>query len=1096
MNRRTSPYMLLFSGRLVGTAYQQRQKKVGFELLPRYMGSPPAPGDLGTPVSLRWKTHPSLGFPRQPFQLYRRPAEDFKFFELASPRTVNGERRISWNLRDMAIVSFYVAVTGDAPVTVEALDRRFEIIPGQRITFEASGFGKFCCPFIAALRFRGQADVSRLMGVDQLELVNAKDWTLIQQVGFPFGHNAIAAEHYQSHPQGFASAPVEGDVAAKARLEIQQLMQLSLPPTGVDFLPAPDWRSPEPGDYLKHLSGGVSSPLALISECLRNTDDTDLARLQRDYRHRISGLPGVRQADIEGHRARDEMSVDLPLVESILLATSVDSDAATALGFGSIDFPLRVAGNGKDEFLRPDDAIDGDYDYMVTATYVLPRYGPLELAAIAHARPVPQTPESLVAARLRLNRPAAQDEPANEAVELRWNYGPDPYAYALLASYEKGQTVLRNARRAFDDGHHPYVPNRSIGDNGQNPEGDIRFVDPVSPLPLAGRTAWSYRVAAMDMFGRWSGYGSTTHQVAAPSVMTPVLHQARLEVDEEALQSRTLPEGHVPCSIQIEFSWDWTDRSPWQIEFTGGFFDPSATDIPEFTSGFVLDDVPPLDPKVTVGFSASGAPVVDLPPSKAQVRIAPPDEPYPPDAPITETGPYDNPNVVRFILTVKGVICDFSARREVAYAVYARALEHVRQDGPYSERSNPVVARLLDPVPPTPPTLAAGLRWTALPDATGLARGELTWDPVPEAAGYVVWQATETALRNALGIDLDGSGRVPERADELLALLADPVLAGRGLSAFTRLNTGLLHDTLHEVILPGRTDRLYASHVTAVDANHLESSRSETVLFAVPRSVVPAQPRLDVRAAPASDELAGGLRLTAVPGRGSLPAGYRVYRARDERLLRSPDNKGLPKIDENHPGWAAAELTRLDGLAEQGQAVLDPVSPSWYPYYYQVTAVSADQPDWGRFGGESVPSATRRAFYAPDSPSALTLTGIDFADEPEPTSYVLTFTTDLPVRPTPMGPATIEVLHRIANPGRGMDQRRVLLVETTVVDEGEALAPIVDAPENLVPEISRCRKSDGSYEYSLRLPASVDRGTVMVRNPRGRVTKAVFGTQA
>src|SRR4051794_13912781 len=140
-----------------------------------------------TPAALRWATTPLIGFPRQPFRVYRRRAGGFKFENLVDGTTaVNGVRRLDWGQREMYSVRFQAAVTGGNAMNIVALDRNDEVIPGQRITVTAGTACMFKCPGIASLRCVGAGSITNVQGADQAVLANDGGWELIEVVGLPF----------------------------------------------------------------------------------------------------------------------------------------------------------------------------------------------------------------------------------------------------------------------------------------------------------------------------------------------------------------------------------------------------------------------------------------------------------------------------------------------------------------------------------------------------------------------------------------------------------------------------------------------------------------------------------------------------------------------------------------------------------------------------------------------------------------------------------------------------------------------------------------------------------------------------------------------
>ena len=687
----------------------------------------------------------------------------------------------------------------------------------------------------------------------------------------------ISGPEYDPFPQGVVTPIHTGLTAAKIRLQIATALHQQLPDTGVPTIPTPLWPAPSVSGYLKLLRDPDPCALKMIEECLRNSDDASFAGMQANFLFETS-VDGIRQADLPGATpGPDPTRVKIPVVGVTMLAVASDSYAATGLGYGTVDFPsleapsLQPAGSGGGNIaggneitfavanrkeLFPTGVEPTAFDYMVTAHFVLPLLGKIDLAALAQSRPNPEPPVALTATFLRRNRPPVANAPETESVKLAWNFSLLPQSYGVLVSPAPARSRLLNSPRPIAGGFEGFTVPRPITVNGNPPPGRAEFIDPVSPVPLAGTQTSRYMVIGLDVFGRWSSWGSTNYSVSAPPVQQLGLHSAQLETH--------LPElaPHVLSShIEIEFSWDWTDRSLDRAEFHGKFFPSTSSPDGAFTGGFAMAATGPIGPAVTVQFDAARNPSISSPHS-GTVEVLP-----------STVSPPD-PDRTRYRLTIQNLTCDFTVSPELSYEVFARAAERIRPTE-MSVLVGPRVARIFDPTPPTVPPLPIDLQWTALPDATGRARGVLSWPTSPGAAGYVVWEATETALRNiadptrpdpAVGTSL------LSRAGDLRTILAASGAEARSMIAFSRVNTQILNDTKMEIELPGSASSIFAYRVSAVSINNVESSRSSTVaLFAVPRRNQPVQPQLMLRnEAPTLANPAGGIRVIAVSRGGAL----------------------------------------------------------------------------------------------------------------------------------------------------------------------------------------------------------------------------------
>src|SRR5215475_10705334 len=81
--------------------------KVVKDFLPTVPGKHVEPGKEGPPVALRWSSLPLIGFPRVPFEVFRRVRQRDKTENLVSGSlTFSGIGFIEWQLREMYEVTF------------------------------------------------------------------------------------------------------------------------------------------------------------------------------------------------------------------------------------------------------------------------------------------------------------------------------------------------------------------------------------------------------------------------------------------------------------------------------------------------------------------------------------------------------------------------------------------------------------------------------------------------------------------------------------------------------------------------------------------------------------------------------------------------------------------------------------------------------------------------------------------------------------------------------------------------------------------------------------------------------------------------------
>jgi hypothetical protein len=157
------------------------------------------------------------------------------------------------------------------------------------------------------------------------------------------------------------------------------------------------------------------------------------------------------------------------------------------------------------------------------------------------------------------------------------------------------------------------------------------------------------------------------------------------------------------------------------------------------------------------------------------------------------------------------------------------------------------------------------------------------------------------------------------------------------------------------------------------------------------------------------------MQLIALPvENAAAPAGFRVYRVRNQALSHDGSTMGPPRINDTDSGWHAYSSTSLAGTPLNGKTIIDTsATQSWYPYYYRIKAVSVEDLANGMFSGESGFSDAQAGYVLPSEPPLLQAfnlsTRFSFG--------LVTLTTDLPAAAaSPLGPALVEIVHLVTTP--------------------------------------------------------------------------------
>lgn len=1020
-------------------------------------------------MSLRWALNPSIGFPRAPFKVWRRLRQEDPSTAVAGSAARQGPAVVDLSAQVLE-VRFDAQPAPGRTFVVEALGFNGHVLPGQRLVFTSAGSGRFRAAGISALKLSSGGRVTGILGLPQHDYVNLPGWTLIDVVGFPFAKGEIGPPDYDPVPQGRAAPSLDGVDAALLRLTAGQLAQLDAPAPG-GGLATPVWPFPDPRIFLDVLRKG---PLPTIADCLTSSKDDDPARIQALHRPTRT-LAGMHQPGISTPSSTADMS--LKTTHYIGLAVG-DNPVALGLGFGTFDVAPVRGWRIKEQL--PAGTFLAATDWMVTAEVTFWFGVTIDLAAVGFLQAPPTALAQLLATQTFANRPPTRDDVGSASVLLSWAPTRDPIGAGILLQRGGSDDVVNVERPASSGGFQPYLMPHRIGPDGEPPPGERPGVTmPEEPAPVSGSTATTYAAAPLDVHGRWGPWVLTTHVLVADPVQKPVLNDVRIDLPA------TLPTSGpaVPdATLTVDVSWDWADRSPDRIEVSGRFVPLGPP--PVSVGGFQTDSAGPVGSfVVTIGFDAAGAPVVRVPTppppppagavataqSTSVIEVADPQS-----APGSGPPPGTAASQVRRYRLTLPVSLSFAAVSRLAYAVSAAAAEAVRP-GDLSGPTDPRATTVADPFPaPAPSMPPVTVLWTAQPDAAGRARTVLSWPAVPGASGYIVWEATETALYDAVaGIAPPTGQSIRSRAADLKTRILAQQAAS--LSTFTRLNERPQTATSVELELPGSADTLYVYRLSSITAQNVESARStDIVMVGVPRLEQPGTPSLEARPDPAT----GQVQLTVVPGVGLPPARLAVHRVRTPLLAEVVDTMGPPRTTADVSALTPVAVPSLGGAPPRsGFRLTETVTASWRPYVYRVVALGRDLPEDGIRSGRSPASGAATVIMAPPLPP--TVTSLTVTRNGSAT--LLDLTTDLPAQPTPAGPASLVVAAVDPTGSRTL----LATVDPTTVPE----APPLVLPSTPGP-VAATRRAPvgGTFSLTVLVPATAAKVFVTATDPLGRST--------
>ena len=1086
--------------------------------------------DNATPMGLRWNMHPEFGFPRKPFNVYRRKSAYAGFTPVS---LLTGQVTLANTVRDfkfpegqeMYISVVNISVTAGQALVVTPFDRDGKKMTGKARTMTASASLVFKCPFTAGFNISGTGAINSIAGISMQQMLDAKDWELIQIVGLPFKTGLVGGQGYDGNNQGYVGNLTDAKTAALQRLKIGELMFIKPPSAGDTQVPDPLWIAPDANLYLDDLFNAPQSILGLIDKCLAVSDDLSYFRTQRQPAYvDASIINGIHQP---GGGPPKPAEAKIPVVGTTLLSVGTESPAALGLGFGTTDFPATAVvnpGPGTTGFTTGTTAlaaaatISYGYDYMVTAQYIVRPYenfNPLgifddlskkiEFCALSDERNLPLAPVNAEAITLRVNRPESTDLIFTEAVKIRWNKMALPQGCGVIVSYRNGTSSIINSEYDFFKNAYKnfntYVPktvstnpdelilpNEDDGDNEK-----FVLTEPEEPLPFKGSELHKYFVAGWDVFGRWSNFVKVNHTAVAPPSQSPGVMSIRLsKTNPDDISDLSPINPNVPCTLELELGWHWADRTPVKMQVAGLFFN-AANNLPPAVhpNHFSITATDITTPIITISLDAAGNPTS----SAGQVFK------------ITNTA--ETPSDLRKIkLVIDNLTASFpsGAPHAIAYAVYVRGLEKVRAT-PLPEDwgawSDGYLSRMEDPRPPAVTFLPATVQFTALPDCTKLGRGRLTWPAAANALGYYVWEASETAVRATLDPFLHTqfpaddtkylialTEPLVDRATQLRDLLAQSVYQNLCQRSFNKLSREMITDTSVELEIPAASKGLTLYQVSSINTANIESGKSNVVFFAVPQIQKPAPPSLTLRKFKREDPVTHaetkGIQVQVLNGNGVLPEGFNLYRTRKMLIGNDAGNKGLPVKEYDSSDWQPHTMRMLDGTVYSGKLIEETIlAGSWRPYVYQAVAIGKEDNTRGFFRGESDPSGTEIIFYPPELPPSLI---IQPPVQSNAFSRVIVLRTSAPFDLINIGKTIIELHELDAN------NKRTLLTTFKASDtkiDGTDLAPVSSAIADTWPAIQRMKTdvTTGITQFSIGVKSAVLRLIVKVTDPLGRATE-------
>lgn len=958
---------------------------------------------LGSPrtLHLRWVTAPGLGCPTEPFRVWRRPAAP------PSPESVIAYSEASlWPLpeRTIAFARPYALVQAriTSPTGLTGTLKAFAGVPdaswacGAQTLVAGTRDYSFCAPVIQSLVLPAQASLVQLTGQDQATQGDP-NWAQVEVVGLPVDPTdpKWQAQGGMIQPQGLVGALGAPRKAARARF-LRGAPFYGWGPQLEPGIAAPPWTLADPDALLKSL-------------------DQDLLGLLRET---LAGWPPGKQAAHQVTRSLapagggQPAQAQLAPLATLLLGVGSDPLVSLICGWGTAFEETNLPPLQLGSTTLYNDPEHSDWDYMVTARWergLDGRSKPLELAALALAPPRaarPPAPVGLKPAADGLQAPEKTDQDWRAVVRVAWDRPQSirPFEVASYAFARAGVAPVAGAKALLSPrpGDSALAPIGATSSAPGDPQGRLTALDDGYALAaVPSPNLLRYALAHQSLFGLWSAWSAAPLAIEEPPPRKVDILSARLDPQ---------PGG---ARLTLEYAWDWRARSPERFELRGRLYAqaklgeaPADLSLPaglqlvlgggagaplKIQHGGLAKAVPSLAGAAVDYLSPDGLSLVALPPESAGPR--------------------------RYRLSIPGLQLDFDAAPRVGLALWARAVEcrAPQRVGPWG--SAPTLTSLADPRAPLLQVSQDKVALASMPDAAGRHHLCLTWKPVAGAQHYFVYETTEEKLRADHGLaSAPRSLTLEARLAALRAILA----AQPARRSFVRVNAAPVAAPLLPLTIPRGSKEIHLYVPLALSAGGVESpwpgggpggdQGRWAIAYAAPQVAIPSAPDLEVSRVldHSANPPAYRARIRARTKPGAPVARLEIYRVRVPAAAAELDTMGPPVAVLSGSGGGYVVEPTVSTEPGVSQAIgtvtgLDPVPGSWRPVLYRALAWGEDDPERGRYGGRSVPSALRELIVPPAEPPDLAGPTVS-EPGPQPGDLLVEALTLAPVAETPLGP--------------------------------------------------------------------------------------------
>lgn len=1040
----------------------------------RLLGINADPQTLTPTIQLRWMLRGDLGMPTEPFQVWVR-AKSVQDIQKALPfRTIRlgflfGFTLIMWPSGSMANVSIDVTSTAAGTIFSFAGGPQFENINGIAAVPTGGTTVEIGAQAIDGLLVPPTSSISAVRGIPSASLSTAAGWVPHEIVGLPVERTEWGGIGRYGDPQGMVGALVAAPDAAFQRLT------RGGPPVGWGPLiapgqAAPPWSAPNYGSLIKEVNQEL---LGFLRSVITTVPPNQLAGTQMT----IPVPPPQNSAgqSVAVHSSDSQISP----FGMMLIAAGTDPFLSLVLGFGTA-YPANRDVVG---------AASSQVDYMITAHWEKGLDGvsdPVDYAAIVPQPKLalaPPTPANLASEVAGLLKPLAPDRQWRCTSRISWDKLPSTQLFrsASFAAARAGITPPRPTAPLMDV--RPAGGFRPIAINITDPLKDPIWwrnnaMDRELPIPAnPGSQVVKYAIAVQDLYGQWTKWMAVDESMQQPDLDRVRIATAKLTAVAPGVGSV------CPATLEVEFFWDWSVRTPEQIQFVGQLYatadhgsPPPSLVVPSglarsvggaapiFSVNFGGGDIPSATGATLIGLDNGGEQNVGF-------------------------GPAQGNEGRRYRMTLPGFSLDFGLAGHIGLALWARGQEHIAPQRIGAWSSDPIVVTASDPRPPVVPIEHVQLG--SLPDAAGQSHARIAWATQPNTSGYFVYESDETQILKALNLH---EPTPDQTLDDRLKIIKDN-FASIPRRAFTRLNSTPISDTSADIRMPKGSTAIHCYIVLGISAGQVESTwptdKDLLIAVAAPHIMNPAPPMLemarflDTSTAPPTFKVQ--VRIKTRPG--PRVKKIELHRVRVDDAAKELDTMGPPiaRVQASGGGWVVTNAVDAHSVSyiDTVQGVDDPTG-SWRRVWYRATAWTDKDDTRGGLPGRS-PASTAAWVVVPPA-AAPVVSAISAGSGPGPADVILEWTSTAPVRRTPLGPHNITV--RASVPGAPASTAPVLSVDSSLDKLPNAMPAMPDSGIWIVSTAA----GTTTYRAIVRRIAVTDplRCAVRITDPIGRIGEALL----